>query len=136
MTLLPEWSTAFLLVFARVGVLVMLFPALGERFVPGRVRLTMALMLTLVFLPFAQPMIRSAGPDLIRILFVELAIGFMLGLITRLLVTSLQTAGAVIAQDLGLSFAMTVDPTAGTQGAAISNLLVLMGAVLVFTTDL
>ncbi|MGL4323945.1 MAG: flagellar biosynthetic protein FliR [Beijerinckiaceae bacterium] len=136
MTLLPEWSAAFLLVFARVGTLVMLFPGLGERFVPGRVRLSVALLLTLVFLPFASPMIKTAGPDTIRILFIEIAIGLMLGLITRLIVTSLQTAGAVIAQDLGLSFAQTVDPTAGTQGASISNLLVMMGAVLVFTTDL
>lgn len=136
MTLLPEWSTAFMLVFARVGTLVMLFPGIGERFVPGRIRLSLALLFTLVFLPFASPMIKTAGPDTIRILFIELAIGFMLGLITRLIVTSLQTAGAIVAQDLGLSFAQTVDPTAGTQGAAISNLLVMMGAVLVFTTDL
>lgn len=136
MTMLPEWATAFLLVFARVGVMVMLFPGLGERMVPGRIRLSIALLLTLVFLPFAAPMIKTAGPDTIRILFIELAIGLMLGMITRLLVTALQTAGAVIAQDMGLSFAQTVDPTAGTQGAAISNLLVLMGAVLVFTTDL
>lgn len=134
--MLPEWATAFLLVFARVGVMVMLFPGLGERMVPGRIRLSIALLLTLVFLPFAAPMIKTAGPDTIRILFIELAIGLMLGMITRLLVTALQTAGAVIAQDMGLSFAQTVDPTAGTQGAAISNLLVLMGAVLVFTTDL
>lgn len=136
MTMLPEWATAFMLVFARVGTLVMLFPGIGERFVPGRMRLSLALLLTLVFLPFAQPMIRAAGPDIIRVLFIELAIGFMLGLITRLIVTALQTAGAVIAQDMGLSFAQTIDPTAGTQGAAISNLLVMMGAVLVFTTDL
>lgn len=134
--MLPEWATAFLLVFARVGVMVMLFPGLGERMVPGRIRLSVALLLTLVFLPFASPMIKTAGPDTIRILFIEIAIGLMLGMITRLLVTALQTAGAVIAQDLGLSFAQTVDPTAGTQGAAISNLLVMMGAVLVFTTDL
>ncbi len=68
-------------------------------------RLTVALMLTLVFLPFAQPMIRTAGPDTSACCSIELAIGFMLGLTTRLLVTSLQTAGTVIAQDLGLSFA-------------------------------
>lgn len=134
MTLLPEWATAFMLAFARVGTLVMLLPGLSERAMPMRVRLSIALLMTLVFLPVAQPFLPSGSP--LATLFIELAIGFTLGFMVRLLVAALQIAGTVIAQDVGLSFAQSVDPTAGSQGTAIANLLTLLGATLVFVTDL
>ena len=40
-----------MLVFARIGTMVMLLPGLGELSVPMRVRLTVALVLTAVLLP-------------------------------------------------------------------------------------
>lgn len=134
MTLLPEWATAFMLAFARVGTLVMLLPGLSERALPVRIRLAMALMLTLVFMPIAQPLIPRGSP--IASLLIEIAIGFTLGFTARLIVAALQTAGTVVAQDLGLSFAQSIDPTAGSQGTSIANLLTLLGATLVFVTDL
>lgn len=134
MTMLPEWATAFMLAFGRVGVLVMLLPGLSERVMPMRVRLAIALMLTLVFLPIAQPLTPRSSP--LSTLFIEIAIGFTLGFMARLIVSALQTAGAIIAQDIGLSFAQSVDPTAGSQGAAISTFLTVLGATLVFTSDL
>lgn len=71
-------------------------------------------------------------PDL---LIGELAIGFVLGLSVRMVVAGLQTAGSIVAQQLGLSFAMTVDPAMGGQQAAIGNLLTLLGLTLIFTAD-
>lgn len=134
MTLAPEWAAAFMLAFARVGTLVMLLPGISERALPTRIRLALALALTLVFLPVAQPLLPRGS--LIAALLTEIAIGFTLGFMARLIVSALQTAGTVVAQDLGLSFAQTVDPTAGSQGTAIANLLTLLGATLVFVTDL
>ena len=137
--MLPQWAALFVLVFARVGTLVMLLPGLGERFAPARVRLGLGLALTLVFLPFAGPLFKidvASGPGIIGALLVEIATGLTLGMSARLIVATLQTAGMVIAQDLQLSFAQTVDPTAGTQGAAIGNLLTIVGVTLIFVTDL
>ena len=48
---LPAYGAAFMLMFARIGTMVMLLPGLGELSVPARVRLTVALMLTLVLFP-------------------------------------------------------------------------------------
>ena len=48
---LPALAAAFLLVFARIGTMVMLLPGLGELNVSARVRLTFALVLTAVLLP-------------------------------------------------------------------------------------
>ena len=48
---LPALAAAFMLVFARIGTMVMLLPGLGELSVPVRVRLTVALVLAAVVLP-------------------------------------------------------------------------------------
>ena len=42
---LPAYGAAFILMFARLGTMIMLLPGLGERSVPVRVRLTVALVL-------------------------------------------------------------------------------------------
>src|SRR5205085_9072029 len=57
-SLLPALAAAFLLVFARIGTMVMLMPGLGEVNIPTRIRLGIALALTLMMLPLH----RSAYP--------------------------------------------------------------------------
>ncbi len=64
--LLPGVASAFLLVFARVGTLIMLMPGVGEQTVSPRLRLAFALMVTLVLYPMARPLLGGtegmAGP--------------------------------------------------------------------------
>ena len=50
-TLLPALAATFMLVFARIGAMVMLMPGLGEANIPVRIKLAIALLLTLVILP-------------------------------------------------------------------------------------
>jgi flagellar biosynthesis protein FliR len=139
-TFLPQVTIVAFLVFARVGTLVMLMPSFGERTIPVRVRLGIALMLTLIFYPLVRKHIpdpeQLRGLFLFQLLFTELGAGLILGLTARLLGTVLNTAGNLIGQYLGLSFAMMVDPTQGGQGAVLSSFLSLLGIVLVFTSDL
>ncbi len=136
---LPELATLFMLTFARVATLGMLLPGTGERLIPGRMRLSFALLLTLILLPLVRGLFPQGGAPAIVIgtLIGEVAIGLMLGLATRMVVAALQTAGNIVAQELGLSFAMTIDPTqGGGQEASIGNFLTLLGVTLVFATDL
>ena len=135
---LPDLAAGFLLAFARIGTLVMLLPGIGERMLPPRMRLSIALLLTLIVLPLVRPLLPTTTEPvaLVGVLFGEVAIGLTLGLATRGVMAALQSAGNMVASQIGLSFAMTVDPTAGSQEAAIGNFLVLLGVTLVFTTDL
>jgi flagellar biosynthetic protein FliR len=134
---LPDLAAAFLLAFARIGTMVMLLPGIGERMLPVRIRLAVALLLTLVILPGVRPLLAAATPAAaLGLLIGEIAVGAMLGLAVRAVMAALQTAGNVIAAQIGLSYAMTVDPTAGSQEAAIGNFLALLGVTLVFATDL
>jgi flagellar biosynthetic protein FliR len=138
-TFLPALAATFMLVFARIGTMVMLLPGLGEMSVPVRVRLTIALVLAAVLLPLHQGAyqidMRSFGP-LIALLGQELFIGAMLGLTARLTIAGLQIAGNVIAQQLGLGFVTAVDPTQGQQSVIVGNFLTVLGVTLIFATDL
>ena len=68
---LPAFAAAFMLMFARIGTMVMLLPGLGEMTVPARVRLTIALVLTAVLLPLHrndyQIDLRAFGPVLLTL---------------------------------------------------------------------
>jgi flagellar biosynthetic protein FliR len=136
---LPAIAAAFLLTFARVGTMVMLLPGVGEMNLPARVRLTMALVLTAILLPAHQKAyavdLKAFGPVLVM-LFQELIIGAVLGLTARLAIASLQIAGSVVAQQLGLGFVTAVDPTQNQQGAIVGNFLSVLGITLIFATNL
>lgn len=136
---LPLYAASFMLMFARLGTMVMLLPGLGDLSVPVRVRLTIALTLTAVMFSLHQSAyqldLKSTGP-VVTMLFQEIAIGVVLGLTARLSISALQTAGAVIAQQMGLGFVTSVDPTQGQQGMIVGNFLVLVGMALIFATDL
>jgi len=136
---LPAYGAAFMLVFARIGTMVMLLPGLGELSVPRRVRLTLALVLAGVLLPLHRSAyevdLRTFGPVL-TMLGQEIFIGAVLGITARLMISALQVAGFVIAQQLGLGFVTAVDPTQGQQGLILGNFLTLLGVTLIFATDL
>ena len=138
-SLLPALAAAFMLVFARVGAMVMLLPGLGESNIPVRIRLAIALLLTLIILPLHRAAYHvdmgSLWP-LLGLMVHEIVIGIVLGATARVTLAALQVAGSVIAQQLGLGFATSVDPTTrGQQGVLIGNFLTLLGVTLLFATD-
>ena len=66
----------------------------------------------------------------------QLVSGIALGLLVRLVVSSMSTAGNTIAFQMGLGFALNVDPSQGVQGALIGNFMALVGMALIFASDL
>ncbi len=136
---LPAMAAAFLLVFARIGTMLMLLPGLGEQNISARLRLTAALVFTAVLLPLHRSAYHidagALGPDLVMLVD-EMLIGAMLGVTARLTISALQVAGSVVAQQLGLGFVTAVDPTQGEQGAIVGNFLTMLGLTLIFATDM
>jgi flagellar biosynthetic protein FliR len=127
-----------MLVFARIGAMVMLLPGLGESNIPVRIKLAIALLLTLVILPLhrnAYQVDLQAVAPLVVLMLHEIVIGVVLGATARVTLSALQVAGSVIAQQLGLGFVTAVDPTQGQQGLLIGNFLTILGLTLLFATD-
>ena len=137
-SLLPALAATFMLVFARVGAMVMLLPGFGESNIPVRVKLGIALLLTLIILPLhrAAYQVDMSSMSSLGVLMVhEIIIGVVLGATARVTLSALAVAGSVIAQQLGLGFVTAVDPTQGQQGLLIGNFLTILGMTLLFATD-
>ena len=137
-SLLPVLAATFMLVFARVGAMVMLLPGLGESNIPVRIKIAIALLLTLIIVPLhrADYHVNMDALSALLVMFVyEILIGIVLGATARVTLAALQVAGAVIAQQLGLGFVTSVDPTQGQQGVVIGNFLTMLGITMLFATD-
>jgi flagellar biosynthetic protein FliR len=127
-----------MLAFARIGAMVMLMPGLGEANIPVRIKLSIALLLTLIMLPLhrqAYHVDMQSLTGLLVMMLQEIFIGIVLGATARVTLGALQVAGSVIAQQMGLGFVTSVDPTQGQQGLLIGNFLTMLGITLLFATD-
>ncbi|MCP4621340.1 MAG: flagellar type III secretion system protein FliR [Bradyrhizobium sp.] len=137
-SLLPALAATFMLVFARIGAMVMLLPGFGETNIPTRIKLSIALLLTLIILPLhrtAYHVDMSSLTPLMVLMLHEIIVGIVLGATARVTLAALAVAGAVIAQQLGLGFVTAIDPTQGQQGLLIGNFLTILGLTLLFATD-
>jgi flagellar biosynthetic protein FliR len=129
----------FFMVFARLGSAIMLLPGFGEAYVPPRVRLVFALTVSAALMP----MIASRLPPLpagldrfVGLLVLEIGIGLFFGMISRLILLGAQSAGSVIALQIGIANALVSDPTTQQQAAITGNFLLALTVVLIFATGL
>ena len=86
---LPAYGAAFMLVFARIGAMVMLLPGLGEVNIPVRIKLAIALLLTMILLPLHRAAfhvdMQTLAPLAVQMVQ-EIFIGIVLGATARALV--------------------------------------------------
>ena len=140
--ILPELQGVvliFLLTFARAGAMIMLLPVIGDAGVPPRVRLAFALAVSAALTSTTGHYFPTQPPpplELAALIARESTAGVLVGLMARLIMSALETAGYLIAAQTGLAFAQTFDPGQGTQGAMVSTFLSLIDALLVFETGL
>lgn len=137
--LLPAAAFSVLLVFARVGAALMLLPGIGEAFVAMRVRLVLAMLISLLVAPLVDehlPAIPDSAAALTVLLLGELLVGVFLGTLARVLMAALTTAGMVVAYMSTLANALVNDPTAQQQGSIAGSFLTLTAMLLIFALDL
>jgi flagellar biosynthetic protein FliR len=111
------------IVFLRVGAMVSLMPAFGEKSVPIRIKLVVILAFVLVIAPVVG--LTDTKPNLDELAWLvvtETLSGLMLGLGIRMFVLALQTAGSIAAQSTSLSQIL---------GGAVAEPLPAMGYVLI-----
>lgn len=94
------------LVFFRIGAAFLVLPVLGEQFIPARIRLATAGLVSLCILPAVLTDIEPPPASFAGVFYAvstESINGLLLGLGLRLLMIALQTAGSIAAQSTSLS---------------------------------
>ena len=130
---------ALMLIFARIGSALILMPGIGENYVSPRVRLLLAGAIAIVVAPVVAPRL-PALPASVSSMFLllggEVGVGLFIGTVARLALSSLETAGTLIAFQTGLASAQVFNPLLSDQGSLVSVLISVVGLVLIFETDM
>jgi len=130
------WAGA--LIFARLGAIVLMLPGIGESYVPPRIRLSLALLLTLTVWPLVAgslpPLPETVG-GMAGWVLREVITGVAIGALLRTLMGALSVAGEIVALQTALGFAQTANPIQAQPGTTIAAFLTLLGVTLLFATD-
>ena len=130
---------SLIFVFARIGAALMLLPGFGEVFIAARVRLLLAIGVTVVIAPAVSSYVppTPAGPlAMFTVIGRELVIGLFLGAMARMMVSALHTAGTIIGFQTSLSNAQLFDPVNAGQGSLMGSFLNVLGIFLIFASNL
>ncbi len=102
--LISEHFWIYFFVLVRVGGFSALLPGFGERSVPTRVKLTLAVAFTVIVAPAVSGNVQNGLANaFVFVLFSEFIIGALLGIGIRIFVLALQTSGTIAAQSTSLS---------------------------------
>ena len=114
--------------FARIGACLMVAPGFGAHFVPPRLRIVLAVALTLLVAPSITP---PSGIVLLSIsgfiiTLQQVLIGLAAGFALQTVFDSLAMGGQLLANSMGLSFAFNVDPQHGASTPVVGQLYMLL----------
>jgi flagellar biosynthetic protein FliR len=129
---------AFLLVFTRIGTALSILPGFGSQQVTIMARLVFALGISLVMTPALMeflPVEPTSVSALALLLMSEALIGFFLGIVPRIFMAALQTAGSIMAMLASLTSLFALDPIAEQQSSLIAGYMGMIGLTLIFVTD-
>jgi len=126
----PMWASM------RVIGLVLIAPVLGAVFAPARVRVLIAVVLSVAMLPAVQSIPEYSPLSAIGILTVlqEIVLGLAIGFALTLAVEAAVFAGQMISTGMGLSFATVVDPQMGNI-PLLGRLYVIVATLLLLAMD-
>jgi len=118
---LLEWLTPLLWPFIRTLALFSGMPVFSQRALPGRVRIGLALFISLAAQPSLPPVALvplDNLPLLLLLLGQQMLIGLSMGFAVRIVFACLEFAGELIGLQMGLNYAGFFDPGTGSQGTA------------------
>lgn len=128
-----------MLVFSRVGAAIMLLPGFGEIYIPARIRLIFAAMVSVLISPIIKniPEIPDSALALFIVILAEITVGLFIGGISRILISTAHMAGMIISYQSSLASAVTKDVAqAQGQGTSLGNLIGVVALVLIFSTNI
>lgn len=128
-----RWTLSLVWPFVRISAMLLVTPILGSRQINTRVRLGLALLLSMVVMPQLPepPLIDPLSVRGLLVAIEQVLIGIGMGFILALVFSAINQAGESIALSMGLGFASAVDPAGGVQVPMVSQYLSIL-ATLIF----
>lgn len=122
--------------FVRVLALIMVAPITGEKEVPNRVKIALAVIITLLLPPADNyRAITVLSPLGIWIIIQQIIVGIVMGYTMQLAFMTLRIAGELIGMQMGLSMATFYDPIGGPATSVLSRLFNIIGLLIFLSLD-
>jgi len=121
-----------MLVLARISGIFVLTPVLSSASIPRRYKALLAFALSVAVFPLAQQTGLTSDavmslPALGMVIFSELLIGFVIGLIASMPLIAVQMAGFLMGYQMGLGLAQAYNPEMEGSNGVVNQLLFTMG---------
>jgi len=126
MELMIEKLLGFAMVLTRISAFFMVLPVFGWKSIPVRVKVSIALLLTIFFSMITASAAERGPvsvPEAVFLLLNEATYGLALGLIAFIVFTAVKFSGRVIEREMGFAMAQILDPLTGEQGQPLGMLL-------------
>lgn len=122
--LIGQWVGQHLWPLFRIASFMMVIPFIGTQLVPARIRLGLALLITILIVPLLDdvPQVEALSADAVVITLQQILIGVGLGFALTALFQLFVVTGQMIAMQMGLGFASMVDPANGVNVPVLSQL--------------
>jgi flagellar biosynthetic protein FliR len=132
-----EQLQRFFWVFIRVGALVFMLPFFGANGIPSLWKAGFSFLLAIIIVPLVPMPQTFPEGDLELLLGVcsEILISFLLAILAKLFLTSVQLAGQFLGFQMGFNVASVMDPQTGGQSTVISQFLYMFTVLLFFSIN-
>jgi flagellar biosynthetic protein FliR len=122
--LISQWIGQHFWPFFRLASFMMVIPFIGTQLVPARVRLGLALLITVLVVPMipAVPRVDAFSANAVVITLQQILIGVGMGFALTALFQLFVVAGQMIAMQMGLGFASMVDPANGVNVPVLAQI--------------
>lgn len=134
---LSAWLAAFIFPLARVLALIASAPIFGNKQVPPRIKVGLALAITVVIAPTLDipPGLDPASAQGLFVLVQQIVAGLVIGFSIRLIFSAVEMAGDLAGMQMGLGFASFYDPQNATFTPVIAQFLGIIAALTFITVD-
>ena len=122
---LAAWLAAIVYPFVRIAALIGTAPILGDASVPRRVRVGLAIFITICVAPGVTgiPDVPAISGDGLLLIGRQLLIGAAMGFSVKLAFAAIEYAGDLMGLQMGLGFATLVNPETSDQDPILGGLL-------------
>lgn len=134
---LSAWLAAFIFPLARILALIASAPILGNKQVPARIKVGLAVVISIVIAPTLNipADIDPASAQGLFVLVQQIVAGVIIGFSMRFIFSAVEMAGDLAGMQMGLGFASFYDPQNATFTPVVAQFLGIIAALAFITID-
>ena len=128
----------WLLVFLRISAFMLVMPFFSIANFPVTMRVATGALAALLLAPLLPPFAldRLDFITLLGVMIREVVVGLLLGFVSRMVFYAVDIAGSVIASEMGLNMASTLDPLSGGSSQIPGTIMFYLAALVMLTLNL